>query len=104
MQFLLNYVKDPQSYEHLIKIDGIIYPMLREVIENLGLTVHDESIRNCLKESHVTRMPSTTRRVYIVNQLEFIICGINFFQPWQKTILDDPQLLMVSHSNLLYNR
>lgn len=65
LRILLNHVRGPQSFDHLLTVEGEICPTFKQAIEKRGLLQHDESVRQCLLEASNTHMPYALRRLFI---------------------------------------
>ena len=65
LRILLNHIRGPKSFDHLLMVNGIAYPTFKQAAEHHGLLEHDDSIRQCLLEAATMHMPSALRRLFV---------------------------------------
>ncbi|XP_028086186.1 uncharacterized protein LOC114287103 [Camellia sinensis] len=76
LRILLNHIRRPKSFDHLLMINGIAYPTFKQAAEHHGLLEHDDSIGQCLLEAATMHMPSTLRRLFVTILVYCVPTGV----------------------------
>ncbi|XP_028093488.1 uncharacterized protein LOC114293595 [Camellia sinensis] len=76
LRILLNHIRGPKSFDHLLMVNGITYPTFKQAAEHHGLLEHDDSIRQCLLEAVTMHMPSTLRRLFVTILVYCVPTGV----------------------------
>ncbi|XP_028074183.1 uncharacterized protein LOC114276597 [Camellia sinensis] len=76
LRILLNHIRGPKSFDHLLMVNGIAYPTFKQAAEHHGLLEHDDSIRQCLLEAATMHMPSALRRLFVTILVYCVPTGV----------------------------
>ncbi|XP_029143216.1 uncharacterized protein [Arachis hypogaea] len=64
LRILLSNVRGPISWDDLLTVNGIQYSSFKQSAQHRGLLESDSSIRECLVEASVLRLPCALRRLF----------------------------------------
>ncbi|XP_028104091.1 uncharacterized protein LOC114303138 [Camellia sinensis] len=76
LRILLNHIRGPKSFDHLLMVNRIVYPTFKQAAEHHGLLEHDDSIRQCLLEAATMHMPSALRRLLVTILVYCVPTGV----------------------------
>ncbi|XP_072054776.1 uncharacterized protein [Arachis hypogaea] len=64
LRILLSNVRGPTGWDDLLTVDGVQYSSFKQSAQHRGLLESDSSIRSCLVEASILRMPCALRRLF----------------------------------------
>ncbi|XP_029145820.1 uncharacterized protein [Arachis hypogaea] len=64
LRILLSNVRGPIGWDDLLTVDGVQYSSFKQSAQHRGLLESDSSIRSCLVEASILRMPCALRRLF----------------------------------------
>ncbi|XP_072066879.1 uncharacterized protein [Arachis hypogaea] len=64
LRILLSNVRGPISWDDLLTVNGVQYSSFKQSAQHRGLLESDSSIRECLVEASVLRLPCALRRLF----------------------------------------
>ncbi|XP_072087869.1 uncharacterized protein [Arachis hypogaea] len=64
LRILLSNVRGPTGWDDLLTVDGVQYSSFKQSAQHRGLLESDSSIRSCLEEASILRMPCALRRLF----------------------------------------
>ncbi|XP_057778382.1 uncharacterized protein LOC130997139 [Salvia miltiorrhiza] len=65
-KLLLNHVRGPTSFRHLLTVNGIECSTFKEAAQKRGLLEADQSIFDCMNEAITFQMPNEPRRLFAI--------------------------------------
>ncbi|XP_073033758.1 uncharacterized protein [Primulina eburnea] len=65
LRILLNHVRGPTSFEHLLTVNGVTYSIFKDSAQMRGLLKQDDYIKQCLLEACSVRMSSSLRMLFV---------------------------------------
>ncbi|KAK8935753.1 hypothetical protein KSP39_PZI013236 [Platanthera zijinensis] len=63
LRILLNHIRGPSSFEHLLTVDNITYSTFKEAAEHYGLLERDNDLHNCMREAREFQLPQALRNL-----------------------------------------
>ncbi|XP_016168672.1 uncharacterized protein LOC107611233 [Arachis ipaensis] len=64
LRILLSNVREPTGWDDLLTVNGVQYSSFKQSIQHQRLLESDSSIRSCLVEASILRMPCALRRLF----------------------------------------
>ncbi|XP_025628778.1 uncharacterized protein [Arachis hypogaea] len=64
LRILLSNVRGPTGWDDLLTVDGVQYSSFKQSAQHRGLLESNSSIRSCLVEASILRMPCALRRLF----------------------------------------
>ncbi|XP_025664775.1 uncharacterized protein [Arachis hypogaea] len=64
LRILLSNVRGPTGWDDLLTVDGVQYSSFKQSAQHRGLLESDSSIRSCLVEASILRIPCALRRLF----------------------------------------
>ncbi|XP_029152436.1 uncharacterized protein [Arachis hypogaea] len=64
LRILLSNVRGPTGWDDLLTVDGVQYSSFKQSAQHRGLLESDSSIRSCLVEASILRMPCALRKLF----------------------------------------
>ncbi|KAK8921613.1 hypothetical protein KSP39_PZI020468 [Platanthera zijinensis] len=64
LRMLLNHIRAPRSFEHLMTVGNITHPTFCSAAEHYGLLEQDNSLHNCMEDAREFQMPAALRTLF----------------------------------------
>ncbi|KAK8921410.1 hypothetical protein KSP39_PZI020685 [Platanthera zijinensis] len=64
LRMLLNHIRAPRSFEHLMTVGNITHPTFCSAAEHYGLLEQDNNLHNCMEDAREFQMPAALRTLF----------------------------------------